>query len=121
METTPEPWTVHEGRDPEKELRSLRSRFAAIRNRADRRARLLRFGRGMKAQLWIGGAVFCLAFFGLLWSPFSVRDTIRHVLAFPRCDAARAVGLAPARRGSPGYWAHLDRDQDGIACETWHD
>ena len=43
METTPEPWTVHEGRDPEKELRSLRSRFAAIRNRADRRARLLRF------------------------------------------------------------------------------
>jgi hypothetical protein len=42
---------------------------------------------------------------------------LRHVLAAPGCDAARAVGLAPAYRGFPGYWARLDRDNDGIACE----
>jgi hypothetical protein len=37
--------------------------------------------------------------------------------AFPNCDAARAVGAAPLRRGQPGYGPHLDRDNDGVACE----
>ncbi|WP_224766550.1 excalibur calcium-binding domain-containing protein [Nocardioides campestrisoli] len=37
--------------------------------------------------------------------------------ALPNCDAARAAGLAPVRRGDPGYGPHLDRDGDGIACE----
>ncbi len=33
------------------------------------------------------------------------------------CDAARAAGVAPVRRGDPGYGPHLDRDGDGSACE----
>ena len=37
--------------------------------------------------------------------------------AFGNCSAARAAGAAPVRRGNPGYGAHLDRDNDGIACE----
>ncbi|MFD8243694.1 excalibur calcium-binding domain-containing protein [Nocardia sp. NPDC059691] len=27
------------------------------------------------------------------------------------------AGKAPLRRGQPGYAPHLDRDNDGIACE----
>lgn len=33
------------------------------------------------------------------------------------CAAARAAGVAPIRRGEPGYRSELDRDDDGIACE----
>jgi hypothetical protein len=50
------------------------------------------------------------------WSP-SMR--LRHQMAARNCDAARAVGLAPARRGEPGYYPRHDEDNDGIACEPW--
>jgi hypothetical protein len=38
---------------------------------------------------------------------------------FANCDAVRAAGLAPLRRGTPDYNANqdLDRDKDGLACE----
>ncbi|MFJ6634788.1 excalibur calcium-binding domain-containing protein [Streptomyces sp. NPDC091376] len=36
---------------------------------------------------------------------------------YRNCDAARAAGAAPVRRGDPGYGRHLDRDGDGVACE----
>lgn len=36
---------------------------------------------------------------------------------FRNCDAARAAGAAPVRRGDPGYASHLDRDGDGVGCE----
>lgn len=36
---------------------------------------------------------------------------------YRNCAAARAAGAAPIRRGEPGYASHLDRDNDGIACE----
>ena len=36
---------------------------------------------------------------------------------YSSCAAARADGAAPLRRGDPGYGKHLDRDDDGIACE----
>ena len=32
------------------------------------------------------------------------------------CDAARARGIAPMRRGEPGYHRRLDPNNDGIAC-----
>ncbi|WP_348637567.1 excalibur calcium-binding domain-containing protein [Bradyrhizobium sp. ISRA443] len=44
---------------------------------------------------------------------------MRHIASVPNCGFARLVGLAPARRGGPGYWKHHDRDGDGIACEQW--
>lgn len=37
---------------------------------------------------------------------------------YPNCAAARAAGAAPVRRGEPGYGSHLDRDGDGIGCES---
>ena len=39
--------------------------------------------------------------------------------SYPNCDAARAAGVAPIRIGEPGYGAHLDRDNDGVACEPY--
>ncbi|MFO6430272.1 excalibur calcium-binding domain-containing protein [Erythrobacter sp. W302b] len=36
---------------------------------------------------------------------------------YPNCAAARAANAAPVYRGQPGYGRHLDRDNDGKACE----
>ncbi len=38
---------------------------------------------------------------------------------FRNCDAARAAGAAPLRRGDPGYAERLDADGDGVACEPY--
>ncbi len=38
---------------------------------------------------------------------------------YRNCDAARAAGAAPVRRGEPGYGPHLDRDNDDIGCEPY--
>jgi hypothetical protein len=37
---------------------------------------------------------------------------------YANCAAVRAAGAAPLHRGAPGYRAALDRDGDGVACET---
>jgi hypothetical protein len=63
------------------------------------------------------GAVLATTY--LLNSPWPVGLTLRHLVAFTNCDGARTVGLAPARRGEPGYWSHNDADNDGIACEPY--
>jgi hypothetical protein len=36
---------------------------------------------------------------------------------YPNCSTARAAGAAPIYRGQAGYASHLDRDNDGVACE----
>lgn len=38
--------------------------------------------------------------------------------SFENCTAARAAGAAPVLAGDPGYGPHLDRDGDGIGCES---
>lgn len=37
---------------------------------------------------------------------------------YSNCSAAKAAGAAPLHRGDPGYRSKLDRDGDGVACET---
>nr|WP_244313474.1 excalibur calcium-binding domain-containing protein [Streptomyces zinciresistens] len=37
---------------------------------------------------------------------------------YANCSEVRAAGAAPIRRGEPGYASHLDRDNDGVACDT---
>ncbi|GGW81166.1 hypothetical protein GCM10010383_06340 [Streptomyces lomondensis] len=37
---------------------------------------------------------------------------------YANCSAVRAAGAAPIHRGEPGYASHLDRDNDGVACDT---
>jgi hypothetical protein len=38
---------------------------------------------------------------------------------YASCSWARSAEAAPIARGSPGYRARLDADNDGIACEGW--
>lgn len=42
----------------------------------------------------------------------------RRTGSFANCAQARAAGAAPVRIGEPGYGTHLDRDGDGIGCES---
>ena len=37
---------------------------------------------------------------------------------YSNCTEVENAGAAPIRRGDPGYGPHLDRDGDGVACET---
>ncbi|WP_380176908.1 excalibur calcium-binding domain-containing protein [Kineococcus sp. DHX-1] len=37
---------------------------------------------------------------------------------YANCAAARAAGAAPILEGEPGYSSKLDRDGDGVACES---
>ena len=37
---------------------------------------------------------------------------------YRNCTAVRAAGVAPIHRGQPGYSRKLDRDGDGVACES---
>lgn len=54
----------------------------------------------------------------VLLTPWTAGVAARDVAAAINCDTAHAVGLAPARRGEPGYWPWLDHDKDGVACEA---
>ena len=38
-------------------------------------------------------------------------------MSYANCSEARAAGVTPLYRGDPGYAQHLDRDNDGVACE----
>ena len=101
-------------------LRRLRGRFAKVSRGIDRRQRVRR-------QAWVAwlpaalvsGALTGYALTAPSSSGWGLFTTLRHLAAQPNCAAARAVGLAPARPGEPGYWPQHDRDGDGIACEPW--
>jgi hypothetical protein len=45
------------------------------------------------------------------------QETVPDSAYYRNCSEARAAGAAPIYRGQPGYASHLDRDDDGIACE----
>jgi Excalibur calcium-binding domain len=84
------------------------------------RTQRLRQHRGtllLIAAAAIGGFVYVGA--QLVGDPTSAKPAFYASLPIPNCATARALGLAPAYRGDPGYRSHLDRDNDGIACEPY--
>jgi Excalibur calcium-binding domain len=113
----PAPNPVRPGPGPEDRLRNLRRRFRAVSARHDRASKR-RYYRSAKIAVLAAIVAFAVSW-GLGSSPWSVMTTMRHVASAPNCGFARLVGLAPARRGEPGYWKRHDRDRDGIACEPW--
>lgn len=120
MATHPSPWGSHHRMEPDEKARRLKQRFEAVSDRYHRawyvRGRLLTSLRiALVAGLCVGITYAGLMSFGF-GSPFLA---IRHLASAPNCDAARAVGLAPANRGEPGYWRNHDADSDGRACEPW--
>jgi hypothetical protein len=46
-----------------------------------------------------------------------VEKATKVEIYFRTCKDARAAGYSRMRTGQPGYARHLDRDNDGIACE----
>jgi hypothetical protein len=113
MPHLPAPNPVRPGPGPGERLRNLQARFRAVSTRHD---------RPNKLRIMIAGS-FVIAALAVAWglysSPWPVTTTLRHLTSAISCERARWVGLAPARYSQPGYWKHLDRDQDGIACEPW--
>ena len=43
---------------------------------------------------------------------------IADAAPYSSCSAAEAAGAAPLYAGQPGYSTKLDRDRDGVACES---
>src|SRR5262245_33204568 len=103
------------GRDLDRDRAELSRQFEAVLRRTERRQQRRRYLR----QWLILACLMVLATFAGRFvteiTPKPVWDHTRHMLAAPSCDAARAVGLAPALRGQPGYWPKHDADGDGIA------
>ena len=50
-------------------------------------------------------------------APATPRRSQNGSVYYANCDAVRAAGKAPLKRGDPGYRSGLDRDNDGYACE----
>ena len=50
--------------------------------------------------------------------PAPTATTSAPSASYANCAAVRAAGAAPLYRGQPGYRSALDRDGDGVACET---
>ena len=48
----------------------------------------------------------------------AAEDAAPSNVYYANCAAVRDAGAAPIYRGDPGYSSKLDRDGDGVACET---
>jgi len=124
----PDPNPVRPGPGPEDRMRNLQRRFRAVSARHDRAIKLrrgmIKLRRGMiKLRRGMMAVLAAIVAFAVVWglssSPWPVTTTLRHIASAPNCGFARVVGLAPAKKGEPGYWKRHDRDGDGIACEPW--
>ena len=51
-------------------------------------------------------------------TPALIETSSDESVFYANCAAARAAGAAPLTTGDPGYASHLDRDGDGVACES---
>lgn len=51
-----------------------------------------------------------------VYAPPAVVDS--PSVSYANCSAVRAAGAAPIYAGEPGYSSKLDRDGDGVGCET---
>ena len=115
--TPPQPAVVHNDiAAADKRLRALKSAFGAVSARWDRT-----FGAREFFRLACTFALIAIGTFVVTWylvnSPWPVGVTLKHLAAFPNCEAAEMVGLAPARRGQPGYWKRNDTYGEGISCK----
>ena len=56
--------------------------------------------------------------FMILTLAFISVNVFSESLHFKNCKEARAKGYKNIKKGEPGYRAKLDRDKDGVACES---
>lgn len=62
----------------------------------------------------LGGVILSLPTTGAVKKKSSGSSAVK----FRSCKDARAAGYSDMKRGEPGYSPNLDRDNDGIACES---
>jgi hypothetical protein len=103
----------------DKQLRHLNRRFRVVWDRHYRAREFRIFFRLVLVITPIAVIGGFLLGWASMSSPWPLIPTLKHLASFPNCDAARALELAPAKKGEPGYWSRHDRDNDGIACEPW--
>jgi hypothetical protein len=113
--------------DPETELSRLKGRSQKVSSRYFRRVKLQRSYRFTILVVLAAVGSFAVTmgvmtlqpWSALSSSPWTAAMHAKHLAAYADCAAVRAVGLASAYRGQPGYWPQHDRDKDGIACEPY--
>lgn len=62
----------------------------------------------------LGGVILSLPTTGATKKKATGNSTVY----FKSCKEARAAGYSDIKKGEPGYSSKLDRDGDGIACES---
>jgi excalibur calcium-binding domain protein len=70
--------------------------------------------RKVLLSILLGGFILSLPTIGAVKKKASGNSTIY----FKSCKEARAAGYSDIKKGEPGYSSKLDRDGDGIACES---
>lgn len=109
-------------------LEESRQYWSGQLRRYRRQELLRRFGLSTLAGLASCAVVWIFMSYGPAlntwsWPSFNSSDTASPAYRFGpfrTCAEARGAGAAPLRRGQPGYASHLDRDNDGVACEwSW--
>ena len=56
---------------------------------------------------------------GMATMPQAELEAVEGSVYYSGCDEARAAGVAPIHRGSPGCRDGMDGDGDGVACEQY--
>ena len=70
--------------------------------------------RKVLLSILLGGVILALPMAGA--TKKVKKTTGNSTVYFKSCKAAKAAGYS--KRGEPGYSTNLDRDGDGIACES---
>ena len=67
--------------------------------------------------IMLGGVILTLPMTGAVKKKVK-KTTGSSTVYFKSCKAAKAAGYSDMKRGEPGYSTNLDRDGDGVACES---
>ena len=66
----------------------------------------------------LGGVILTLPMAGAVKKKVKKTSGSSSTIYFKSCKEARAAGYSDIKKGEPGYSSKLDRDGDGIACES---
>lgn len=72
--------------------------------------------RKVLLSILLGGVILTLPMAGA--TKKVKKTTGNSTVYFKSCKEARAAGYSDIKKGEPGYSSKLDRDGDGIACES---
>ena len=74
--------------------------------------------RKVLLAILLGGVILALPMAGAVKKKVKKTSGSATTVYFKSCKAAKAAGYSDMKRGEPGYSTNLDRDGDGIACES---